>query len=567
VSEIKVLDEKIANKIAAGEVVDRPFNVVKELVENSLDANANFIRIDILDGGLSLIKVTDNGVGILPEDLKKSVLRYSTSKIDTIEDVYNIKTFGFRGEALAAISSVSDFSIESKRGDLEAKRLEVKFGQIGDLKPASLQEGTVVTVKNLFENVPVRKKFIKSINSEEREIIKFLKIFATINYNIEIELYSNDKKIITFTKYDNMLNRFISSFNIKDVFYFSHKNDKLFIEGIASSPTVQRNRRDLIFLGVNRRVIKDYTLQQAVVQAYFRKLPQNRFPAALISLRLDCDMLDVNVHPTKMAVKFTNDKEVFSFINKTISDKLNENEIETTETFKGSGFTETEIETKGYFTPDLFSNSVTDKNLKYVTIDTLLPEEKDSVSEKKYKIIGQLFDAVIIVQEGDEILFIDQHIAHERVLYEQFISMNENCVTSINLIEPVVVELEDEDKMVILENSATLSKLGFDIDDYGNEFISIRRIPATLLHKDVKAEFLELISELHNNKSENFLDKISLALSCKMAIKAGEKLTMYEMENIVEDLFNTKNRYTCPHGRPIIYKMSKEEIYKKFHRL
>ena len=562
-SEIKVLDEKIANKIAAGEVVERPFNVVKELVENSLDANANFIRVDILDGGLSLIKVTDNGTGILPEDLKKSVLRYSTSKIDTIEDVYNIKTFGFRGEALASISSVSDFSIESKRGDLEAKKLEVKFGQAGELKPDSIQKGTVVTVKNLFENIPVRKKFIKSINSEEREIVKFLKIFAIINYNIEIELYSNDKKILNFTRYDKMLNRFISSFNVKDVFYFSNRDDKLFIEGISSFPTVQRNRRDLIFLGVNKRVIKDYTLQQAVVQAYFRKLPQNRFPAALISLQLDPDLLDVNVHPTKMAVKFINDKEVFSFINKTISNKLNENQTKAAEAFQ-----ETESETKKYFSPGLFTNNVSDRDLSYtVTIDNLLSEGEDNLSEEKYKVIGQLFDAVILVEKGDEIHFIDQHIAHERILYEQFLSMSENYVASINLIEPVVVELEEEDKNVIIENSDILSKLGFDIEDYGGEFVSLIRIPASLLHKDIKAEFLDLVAELHNNKSENFLDKISLALSCKMAIKAGEKLTMYEIQNIVKDLFKTKNRFTCPHGRPIIYKMSKEEIYKKFHRL
>lgn len=562
-SEIKVLDEKIANKIAAGEVVERPFNVVKELVENSLDANANFIRVDILDGGLSLIKVTDNGTGILPEDLKKSVLRYSTSKIDTIEDVYNIKTFGFRGEALASISSVSDFSIESKRGDLEAKKLEVKFGQAGELKPDSIQKGTVVTVKNLFENIPVRKKFIKSISSEEREIVKFLKIFAIINYNIEIELYSNDKKILNFTRYDKMLNRFISSFNVKDVFYFSNRDDKLFIEGISSFPTVQRNRRDLIFLGVNKRVIKDYTLQQAVVQAYFRKLPQNRFPAALISLQLDPDLLDVNVHPTKMAVKFINDKEVFSFINKTISNKLNENQTKAAEAFQ-----ETESETKKYFSPGLFTNNVSDRDLSYtVTIDNLLSEGEDNLSEEKYKVIGQLFGAVILVEKGDEIHFIDQHIAHERILYEQFLSMSENYVASINLIEPVVVELEEEDKNVIIENSDILSKLGFDIEDYGGEFVSLIRIPASLLHKDIKAEFLDLVAELHNNKSENFLDKISLALSCKMAIKAGEKLTMYEIQNIVKDLFKTKNRFTCPHGRPIIYKMSKEEIYKKFHRL
>lgn len=562
-SEIKVLDEKIANKIAAGEVVERPFNVVKELVENSLDANANFIRVDILDGGLSLIKVTDNGTGILPEDLKKSVLRYSTSKIDTIEDVYNIKTFGFRGEALASISSVSDFSIESKRGDLEAKKLEVKFGQAGELKPDSIQKGTVVTVKNLFENIPVRKKFIKSINSEEREIVKFLKIFAIINYNIEIELYCNDKKILNFTKYDKMLNRFISSFNVKDVFCFSNRDDKFFIEGISSFPTFQRNRRDLIFLGVNRRVIKDYTLQQAVVQAYFRKLPQNRFPAALISLQLDPDLLDVNVHPTKMAVKFINDKEVFSFINKTISNKLNENQTKAAEAFQ-----ETESETKKYFSPGLFTNNVSDRDLSYtVTIDNLLSEGEDNLSEEKYKVIGQLFGAVILVEKGDEIHFIDQHIAHERILYEQFLSMSENYVASINLIEPVVVELEEEDKNVIIENSDILSKLGFDIEDYGGEFVSLIRIPASLLYKDIKAEFLDLVAELHNNKSENFLDKISLALSCKMAIKAGEKLTMYEMQNIVKDLFKTKNRFTCPHGRPIIYKMSKEEIYKKFHRL
>ncbi|UOD34314.1 DNA mismatch repair endonuclease MutL [Deferribacteraceae bacterium V6Fe1] len=556
-SEIKILDQKIANKIAAGEVVERPFNVVKELVENSVDAGATFIRIDIFDGGLGLIKVTDNGRGILPEDLKNAVLRYSTSKISNIEDVYRINTFGFRGEALAAISSVSDFKIESKRQGYEAAELQVYFGKVGEIKPGKIQSGTSVTVKNLFDNVPARRKFIKSASAEQREIIKFVKTFSSINHTIEVELFVDEKNVLTFSKYDNMKDRFISSFGLSNIFYLNDKYNDIEVEAVLTLPNVQRNRKDVIFIGLNNRVIKDFALTQAVVQAYFRKLPQNKYPAGVVSIKINPDAVDVNVHPTKMNVKFLNDRDVFSAVNKIISSNLGKQQLSKSEDYN---YKLDNVETK-YF--------VKEDNLNYsVTVDELVTSSVSDAFEEKeeLKVIGQVFDSVILIEKDGEIYFIDQHIAHERVLYEKFISNNNNSVTKIKLVEPVIVELNEFDKEIVLNNINNFLRLGFELEDFGGDFVSILSVPTSIVHKNIENEFVELLNEFHKNKSDNFLDSLSLTMACKTAIKAGEKLTDYEISKIVKDLFQTKNPYTCPHGRPIVYKMSKEDIYKKFHR-
>lgn len=554
--EIKILDQKIANKIAAGEVVERPFNVVKELVENSVDAGATFIRIDIFDGGLGLIRVTDNGRGILPEDLNNAVLRYSTSKISNIEDVYRINTFGFRGEALAAISSVSDFKIESKREGYEAAELQVHFGKASEIKPGKIQIGTSVTVKNLFDNVPARKKFIKSISAEQREIIKFVKLFSLINHHIDIELFVDEKNILTFSKYDNMKDRFISSFDLKDIFYLNDKYSNIEVEAVLTLPNVQRNRRDFIFIGLNNRVIKDFVLTHAVVQSYFRKLPQDKYPAGVVSIKINPEEVDVNVHPTKMNVKFLDEKKVFSAVNKIISSHLEKQQLSKN---KDYDYKLDNFETN-YF--------VKEDNLNYSTnINDLVASSISNSSEEKddLRIIGQIFDSVILVEKDNEIYFIDQHIAHERVLYEKFIS-NNKLVTKIKLIEPVIVELNDMDKEIVLNNINNFQRLGFELEDFGGDFISIITVPTSIVNKNIENEFVELLNEFHKNRSENFLDSLSLTMACKSAIKAGEKLTDYEINKIVKDLFETKNPYTCPHGRPIVYKMSKEEIFNKFHR-
>lgn len=557
-SEIKVLDQKIANKIAAGEVVERPYNVVKELVENSLDAGADFIRVDIYDGGIGLVRVTDNGKGILPEDLKNSVLRYSTSKIESIEDVYRINTFGFRGEALAAISSVSDFKIESKREGFEAYELTVEWGKIGELKPGCCQQGTIVTVKNLFENVPARRKFIKSFSAEQREIVKFLKVFSIINYNVDIEFYSDDKKILSFTKYDSMKDRFIECFGLKDVSYLVDKKDNIELECILTLPGVQRNRKDMIFVGLNNRVIKDFSVMQALIQGYYRKLPQNKYPAAVLSLKVKPEMVDVNVHPTKMNVKFFDDREIFSTVSRAVSNHLGSLKLN---------------ESKENYSYDISDDSikyvVEEKRTVYsVNIDNLFEtEEIQNESVNEFKIIGQIFDSVILVEIDSEVYFIDQHIAHERVLYEKFISEAEKTSIKIKLVEPVVIEVLEEDKEIIIKNIKNFEKIGFDLEDFGGNFVSVLSVPTSIVHKNIENEFMELINEFHKNKNENLLDSLSITMACKTAIKAGEKLTDYEMKKVVSELFQTKNPFTCPHGRPIIYKMSKEEIFKKFHRL
>lgn len=561
-SEINVLSADISNKIAAGEVVERTFNVVKELVENSADAGADFIKVEILDGGMSLIKVTDNGRGILKEDLPKTVLRFATSKINSIEDVYRIKTFGFRGEALAAISSVSEMTIDSRRAGEEGYGVSIFCGEISEVYPSSIPEGTILAVKNIFRNIPVRKKFVKSESAETNEIIKFLKVFSIINPGIDIKVISNEKEIFHVTKNDDSLSRFKKLFDIQKVFFIDEKSEHINIKGVFTLPVYQRGRKDMIFTGINGRVVKDFGIIQAVVQGYFRILPQDKFPAGVVFIEISPENVDVNIHPTKQQVKILEDKSVFSSISKAISSGLRKQTLG-----RDNGGVEQNSSDDNIF-GQFNSSYVKDSALGYA-FDISQVLETKSTSEAydtNFKIIGQAFNSIVIVEIENELYFIDQHIAHERVLYEKYRKNAQKEIVSVRLVEPIAIEMEERDKEILLKNSDILSNLGFDVDDFGNNLLSVSRVPGGVIHKNIKSEIFSILEDFYKNKSENFLDSASLTMSCKNAIKAGDVLTDFEMRKVVKDLLDSENPYTCPHGRPIIFKMTKEELFKKYNR-
>lgn len=555
-SEINVLSPDISNKIAAGEVVERVFNVVKELVENSADAGADSITVTVNDGGLSLIKVSDNGRGILKEDLPKTVLRFATSKIINIEDVYSVRTFGFRGEALAAISSVSDMSIHSKRLDGEGCGINITYGELSDIYPSSIPEGTVVIVKNIFKNLPVRKKFIKSESSETNEIIKFLKIFSVINPHIDTKLLVDEKEIFHFTKMDNSSDRFTKSFDIKKVFFINETFENIHIKGVFTLPVYQRGRKDMIFTGVNGRVVKDFSIVQAVIQGYFRVIPADKFPAGVVSIHIPPEELDVNIHPTKQQVKMMQDRAIFSVVSKAVSSNLRKQTL--------NGDLESFDESNDGYTGSV----VKEDSLKYaVNLGNILESRSlQEADETNFRLIGQAFNSIIIVEIQQELYFIDQHIAHERVLYEKYRKNDSKEIVTVRLIEPLAIELSNPDKEILLENSTIMSNLGFDIEDFGDNFLSVSRVPASIIHKNIKSELYNIIEDFHKNKSDDFLDSASLTMSCKNAIKAGDILTEFEMRKVVKDLLASENPHTCPHGRPIIFKMTKDELFKKYNR-
>jgi len=323
-NEIIRLGEDVANKVAAGEVVERPFNVVKELVENSADAGATKLSIVVENGGVGLIRVTDNGRGILPEDLPVAVQRFATSKISTADDVYCVKTFGFRGEALAAISSVSKFSIKSCRKSFEGCEIRVEHGSEPETLPAPQVEGTTVEAKALFSNVPARLKFFKSFAAEEREIAKFVRFFSLINPHIAVDLEINSKKAYSVNSSMNMEVRARQVFKENDLIYGEKSYADMSLKFVTSLPSVQRYRKDMIVVGVNGRVIKDPSIIQAVATAYHRLIPDNRYPAAVVSLYVDPEKVDVNVHPAKTTVKLLENRDIFSFVHHAVKDRLAE---------------------------------------------------------------------------------------------------------------------------------------------------------------------------------------------------------------------------------------------------
>lgn len=565
--KINVLPDDVANKIAAGEVVERPFNVVKELVENSLDAGATKIEIELIDGGLSLIKVVDNGFGIDEEDLPLTVQRFATSKITKYEDIFSINSFGFRGEALSAISSVSDFSIKSKGNELR-----VSFGNIIGISPAAYTNGTIVTVKNLFEKVPARHKFLKSPTSENKEILKYVKHIALLNYNVSFKVINNGKVALELINNNNLLDRVKKIIGEDYSFIELNYENKVKISGVVTTPDVQKFRKDSIFIGVNRRAVKDNLIQQAILQAYHRKLPENRYPIAVLNIEISPDQIDVNVHPAKLFIRFYNSNLLFKEIYKAVESCLRNYDLKN----NSKGTSDIPLE-------ELNFAGVKEDEIKYTVdlsniVDVVeISEEKNTKNNnfnlsyrrtlnKEFKIIGQLFDTVILVEYNDELWLIDQHIAHERVLYEKFIN-NADFVFSVYLTEPLLISIDEELVEFCIKNQAKLAKCGIDLEQFGKNVIKVNSVPSQFLNKDIEKEIKEFIK----NSMESILDTdlsepIYLNMSCKLAIKAGDKLLEEEMNDIVSNLLKCENPFTCPHGRPIVYKIKKEEIFKKFNR-
>ncbi|TYB33489.1 MAG: DNA mismatch repair endonuclease MutL [Flexistipes sinusarabici] len=569
-SEIFQLPGDVSNKIAAGEVVERPINVVKELVENAVDASSEKITVEIAEGGLSLIKVQDDGRGIVPDDIEKSIDRFATSKITDINDVYELYSFGFRGEALAAISSVCDFSLVSKRKGYDCLELKSSFGGQPVVKPAAGTEGTVVTVKNLFGNLPARRKFLKSPNAEQREIVKFIRHFMLTNYHLSLRLIVDEKEYLFFPRNDSMIDRAAKVFKEQKLVYLTNKYENLHIEAVISTPEVQKFRRDNIVLSVNGRVIKDNMLTQSVIQAYKRLIPEGKFPLAAIRLNISPGDMDINVHPAKLFVKFLNSGEIFSFVYGSILEKL---ESLTPGGYDSDNYTnlnetaETKIKS--------FQNSYNPEEQVSVSdfltaVDTSVSSDESDNMEEVYgydfRIAGQLFNTVIICEFDDFFYMIDQHIAHERILYEKYKAESSVDTASVVLSEPLVIDLEEEEREILISNKKILCDFGFDFESFGGGTVKFSKLPSEILNKDVVSEIKNILEETSRLSKKGLKDSSLVVMSCKSAIKAGEKLSRYEMSHLVNKLLKTKNPFTCPHGRPIIVTQSKEELFKNFHR-
>ena len=564
---IKILDEKTINKIAAGEVIERPASVIKELIENSIDAKATEIIIEVRNIGKDLIKIKDNGVGMNKEDLKLSFQRYATSKIENEDDLFNIQTLGFRGEALASIAVVSNLIIISKQKDsIEGNKIEIEGGKLIKESSIGSNDGTIIEVKELFFNTPARLKFLKSDIVELRKIIDVVTRYAIINNNLHIKLLHNGQIVLNSPKNSNLLFNLASIYGtetIKHLIEVNYESKFTKIKGFISKPsTLRSDKTDQSFF-INKRYIKNDIITKALHDGYHSLLFHGRYPIAVLDLEIDPQEIDINVHPSKELVKITQDKlfyeEVYRAIKKTL-EKTDLFDQKIPNEFKQKIFT---TSTQNY-NPSLFKKTPT------ISIEEL----QETISEIKQetrklpdmKILGQIFKTFFLAESPEGLLLIDQHIVEERILYEKFMKemLDENIITQ-ELLSPQVLELKPEQSIKLKENLEEINKLGFAIEEFGDNSYIIRTVPTIFSKVQPNELVLEVINNL-NKPIKEIKEKILTKMACVNSIKAGDICSVPEIQNLLYKLDKCSLPYTCPHGREIIITITKDELERMFRR-
>ena len=650
---INLLDEKTSNKIAAGEVVERPSSVVKELIENSIDASSKNILIEIEDGGQSLIKIVDDGLGIHPEDVEKAFLPHATSKIESVEDIFSIKTLGFRGEALPSIASVSKLIMKSKTKDFDfGHEIFIEGGNIKNTQDAGMNNGTTIEVKDLFFNIPARKKFLKSTSRENSLINEIVTKIALSNPNISFILYNSGKKVLhtfgTGNLYDVIRNIYGKTIS-NDVLYFENHLDTVSVYGYIGREIISRGSRTNQSIFVNNRYIKNQMISVAVENAFKSFSTVNKHPFFVIFVDVYPELLDVNIHPTKAEIKFKDEREVFKCIFDGVHNKLKEDVLDTFLLPEETKKEEEKVEKIAFSFKDIDNNyeleikalkdkKINNKNVlkeeseiykdKDSTVDdyskkqsnlvkvpldlksesrdtnenTNLNEEsnanydinktsckeyasKDYINEKKdktnievknpkfpsLKIIGQFNKTYIIGEFSKELYLIDQHAAHEKILFEKYMNeISKKDVIIQPLLIPIVIDLSLSDYSYFEDNKIVFLDAGFLVENFGGNSIKIQEVPYFLGEIDSKKLFLDILDNLKNLGSGKTIEikynKIA-TMACKAAVKAHDELNLDEMRILVEDLRYIENPFHCPHGRPTIIKMTLTELEKKFKRI
>lgn len=610
--KINILDEKTINKIAAGEVIEKPASIVKELVENSIDSMASEIIVEVKNGGISYINVTDNGCGIDYDDLEKAFLRHATSKIKNDKDLSNILTLGFRGEALSSIAAISKVVMISKQSkDTFGSKIVIEGGKILNKEYCGAKDGTSITINDVFFNTPARLKFLKSPSREGMYITEVMQNLAMSHIDISFKYKLNDKLIFA-TKGDGDLKSVLLSIYgrdiIKNIIELHYVGNVATVKGFVGNSNIAKGSRSSQSIFVNKRYVKNKTITAAVEAAYKSMITINKFPFFVVDLYVNPEFTDVNVHPAKSEIKFQNDNEIFKDVYNAVKKALlSSNSIIDIEDKDDKIIKEIpkinykqqkinidsyikenkreEIKYEDNIDKDVCENiSLETKEEKLIenninkNIDANFNKENNNaiynnLKEPKFKplaIIGQLHFTYIIAEGEDELYIIDQHAAHERIFYEKYINeFNNTGIFSQSLAVPVVIDLSISEKQLIFDNIDLFNKFGFEIEDFGGNSISIRGIPVIYGNPDTKELFTEILSILNNIENEkiNIIDKTLYTLACKSAIKAGDKLNYKEMFELVDKLRYCDNPFNCPHGRPTIIKMTINDLEKKFKRI
>ncbi|MEE9150307.1 MAG: DNA mismatch repair endonuclease MutL [Thermoplasmata archaeon] len=588
--KIRVLDEKVISQIAAGEVIERPVSVVKELVENSIDADSTRINIEVEDGGKKSIKIVDNGIGMSREDVKNAFLRHSTSKITTLRDLESIKSLGFRGEALASIAAVAKVTLLTKqRNGKEDVGTEIciEGAKIRPVKDAASNEGTTIIVKDLFYNIPARRKYLRTTRAELAKITDIVTRQALIHPEISFKLVHNGSEILNSPSTNMPLDNLIHIYGkeiAREMLPVDYSDYDLKIEGFISKPAVTRKSHSHISISVNKRYITSKLLSSAIKDGYHNLLMKNRYPIAVISMEIHPRKIDVNVHPTKLEIRFEDEKCVYDSLVKAI-----ESALQTKSLIPEFGGVKLESPGRKAFLPTRVDGSDALSEIvpliearQQVNIDDFdagpkvevvaePPMEGETTHLPRMSLVGQILNTYIVAQSGEDILIIDQHAAHERVLFERLMKIDlEDKKKRQELLSPLTIELNPKQKSFVSENMELFDSLGFRIEHFGKNTFQVRAVPVVLRDtENVKAVYDiidELVSVGKTRHKDELREKAMAVVACHSAIRGGEELSSAQMKNLVESLYGTKNAYSCPHGRPSILSLSKNELEKKFKR-
>jgi DNA mismatch repair protein MutL len=583
-NKIKLLDELTINKIAAGEVIERPISVVKELVENSIDAKSDEIIIRLIDGGKKQISVIDNGEGMSKEDLLICTKKHATSKMFKIEDIFSVSSYGFRGEALATVSSVSKMEIISAQESSEtSNKLIIENGKVKEIVPETKRKGTAINVYNLFYTIPARQKFLKTSGYELKQIVDWLKSIAISNPKIYFKVYSENKQLLDLKPVENYGERIKQIFGL-ELLNNSYKDPVVDCTCYFSKPS---DVKDLIghrqIYYINDRPIRSQKIFFAILKAYETKIPKGKKPHVFVFLKIDPKVVDINVHPQKLEVRVKNENILFIPVYKSIIEGLEKgfnSEINTEQDnyFKNAKLIETLSKKINERVEKSVSHDVFETPPLVFNEQTKLAESRPSEitreqGKQKYKLIGQYSDTYILVEDiNGSLLIIDQHVAEERYNFEKLSEQYKNKKISVQtLISPIPLEFDRVDLILIEEKQEILKKFGIDFTLFDDVTIMLRAIPIVMERipgrEDLKQMILEIINDLKSSKKEDMENKILASLSCKASVKADTPLNDMTMRTIIDKLFQTKNPYTCPHGRPVFVELTKKEIEKKVGRI
>ena len=602
--KIKQLDDILANKIAAGEVIERPANVVKELVENSIDANSNKIDVIIEEGGLNLIQVIDNGEGMVKEDALLCFSRHATSKIKDDQDLFCIQTLGFRGEAIPSIASISNFELKTSTGE-KGTTVIYQYGKFISCDESDCKKGTDIKVKKLFQNVPARLKYIRSINAEFANIQTYLERLSLSHPDISFTLINNGKIVYKTNGNGNLLEVISNIYGLnvaKNMIPVNFEDDEFTVSGFISKIDINRASKNHIVTMVNSRVVKNKITTDSINNAYRRYLVDKRFPIAIVNIEIDPFLVDVNVHPSKLEVRFSKEYKLKDLVYQGISDTLskvnltysppvtnnrpkfvpdlqqmdfefkydeqsNDEKIENENILDKRVYQETILENK--------IDTINESKKEYIVPDKQIVESKiepkPKIMKKKLLVKGQIHGSYIICEDDTGMYIVDQHAGQERINYEYYLEKYANLDLSMrDLLVPITLEYPMSEFLIIEERKQMLAKLGVNLEIFGDNGYVIKQLPMWMQNIDEHVFIEDMVTQLlHDNKVDVIkLQEHAIAtLSCKASLKANTHLSQEGMQNLIDNLMCCDNPYVCPHGRPTIIYYSTYEIEKLFKRV